>query len=80
MSHSDPSEPTAVKHAHSPINRIEHVFETVVFASRWIHAPIYGGSIVADLLCAYKFLVELWEMVGTSISNKRPSSCWVSWG
>ena len=78
MSHSDPSEPTAVKHAHFPINRIEHMFETVVFASRWIHAPIYGGLIVAELLYAYKFLVELWETVGTPISNKRPSSCWAS--
>lgn len=63
MSHSDPSEPTAVKRAHSPIHRIEHVFETVVFASRWIQAPLYGGLIVAELLYAYKFLVELWEMV-----------------
>ena len=63
MSHSDSSEPTPVKQAHSPINRIEHVFETVVFASRWIQAPLYGGLIVAELLYAYKFLVELWEMV-----------------
>jgi len=38
------------------------VFETVVFASRWIQAPLYGGLIVAELLYAYKFLVELWEM------------------
>ena len=63
MSHSDPSEPTAVKQAHSPISRIEHGFETLVFASRWTQAPLYGGLIVAELLYAYKFLVELWEMV-----------------
>ena len=50
MSHSDNSEPAAVKHAHSPINRIEHVFETVVFASRWIQAPLYGGLSVVELL------------------------------
>lgn len=42
---------------------IEHAFESVVFASRWIQAPLYGGLIVAELLYAYKFLVELWEMV-----------------
>ena len=63
MNHSDPSEPTAVKQSHSPINRIEHGFETLVFASRWIQAPLYGGLIVAELLYAYKFLLELWEMV-----------------
>ena len=50
MSHSDHSEPAAVKHAHSPINRIEHVFETVVFTSRWIQAPLSGGLSVVDLL------------------------------
>ena len=44
-------------------NALEHGFESVVFASRWIQAPLYGGLIVAELLYAYKFLVELWEMV-----------------
>ena len=43
--------------------KIEHAFESIVFASRWIQAPLYGGLIVAELLYAYKFLVELWEMV-----------------
>jgi uncharacterized protein (TIGR00645 family) len=64
VSHSDRSEPTAAKQAPSAIvSRIEHVFETIVFASRWIQAPLYGGLIVAELLYAYKFLFELWEMV-----------------
>ena len=43
-------------------NQIEKAFEAVVFSSRWIQAPLYGGLIVAELLYAYKFLVELWEM------------------
>lgn len=63
MSHSDLIEPAAVKRPHSPGSRVEHVFETIVFASRWIQAPLYGGLIVAELLYAYKFLVELWEMI-----------------
>lgn len=63
MSHSDPSEPAVAGHAPAPINRVEHLFETVVFASRWIQAPLYGGLIVAELLYAYKFLIELWEMI-----------------
>ena len=50
MTHSDHSQPAAVKHGHPPINRIEHVFETVVFASRWIQAPLYGGLSVVELL------------------------------
>ncbi|MDE3051368.1 MAG: YqhA family protein, partial [Nitrospirota bacterium] len=52
-----------MKQDQSSISRVEHVFETVVFASRWIQAPLYGGLIVAELLYAYKFLIELWEMV-----------------
>jgi len=80
VSHSDPSEPTAVKHAHSPINRIEHVFETVMFASRWIQAPLYGGLIVAELLYAYKFFVELWGMIRHINQQQETTSCWVSWG
>ena len=44
-------------------NPVETFFETIVFASRWIQAPLYAGLIVAELLYAYKFLLELWEMV-----------------
>jgi uncharacterized protein (TIGR00645 family) len=45
------------------VSRIEQGFEVIVFASRWIQAPLYGGLIVAELLYAYKFLAELWHMV-----------------
>lgn len=48
---------------HAPLSRAEHLFEVAVFSSRWIQAPLYGGLIIAELLYAYKFLVELWEMV-----------------
>lgn len=60
--HSSSSAPVS-KASHPSGNAIEHVFESAVFASRWIQAPLYGGLIVAELLYAYKFLVELWEMV-----------------
>lgn len=45
------------------ISQFERGFEVVVFASRWIQAPLYGGLIVAEMLYAYKFLTELWHMV-----------------
>ncbi len=47
----------------SASNQAEALFESIVFASRWIQAPLYAGLIVAELLYAYKFLIELWEMV-----------------
>ena len=58
---SSPASPA--KGSHQPSNYLEHLFEVAVFASRWIQAPLYGGLIVAELLYAYKFLIELWEMV-----------------
>ena len=60
--HSSPSHTPAAAQRTTGAH-IEHVFESVVFASRWIQAPLYGGLIVAELLYAYKFLIELWEMV-----------------
>ena len=51
------------KKYYSASNQAEAFFESVVFASRWIQAPLNAGLIVAELLYAYKFLVELWEMV-----------------
>jgi len=61
--YSSPSTVTTQKQISPPSNALERGFESVVFASRWIQAPLYGGLIVAELLYAYKFLVELWEMV-----------------
>ena len=59
-----PSSSTPASKALQPSsNVIERTFEYAVFASRWIQAPLYGGLIVAELLYAYKFLGELWEMV-----------------
>jgi uncharacterized protein (TIGR00645 family) len=58
---SSPASPA--KLSNQPSNYLEHVFEVAVFSSRWIQAPLYAGLIVAELLYAYKFLIELWEMV-----------------
>lgn len=41
------------------MKKIEDIFESIIFASRWIQAPIYGGLIIGSILYTYKFLVEL---------------------
>jgi uncharacterized protein (TIGR00645 family) len=46
-------------------NFIENALERFIFASRWVQAPLYAGLIIASLLYAYKFLVELVHMVLT---------------
>lgn len=47
------------------MKQIENFFEAIIFSSRWIQAPIYGGLIVAAMLYTYKFLVELIHLVAT---------------
>ncbi len=42
---------------------LEGFFEKIIFASRWFQAPMYLGLIVAGVLYAYKFLVELVHLV-----------------
>ena len=45
------------------MKKLESFFEAIIFSSRWIQAPIYGGLIVGALLYTYKFLVELVHLV-----------------
>ncbi|HPI39983.1 MAG TPA: TIGR00645 family protein [Pseudobdellovibrionaceae bacterium] len=47
------------------MKKIETLFENIIFSSRWIQAPIYGGLIIGALLYTYKFLVELIHLVLT---------------
>jgi uncharacterized protein (TIGR00645 family) len=41
------------------MKKVENFLEGLVFASRWIQLPMYLGLVVASVLYAYKFLVEL---------------------
>ena len=43
-------------------NTIENVFEKIIFASRWLQAPLYIGLIVGGILYAYKFIAELIQL------------------
>ena len=38
---------------------IEKIFEKLLFASRWIQAPIYFGLILGSIVYTYKFIIEL---------------------
>ena len=40
-------------------NNLEKRFEKIIFASRWLQAPLYAGLIIGGILYAYKFVVEL---------------------
>lgn len=40
-------------------NKAEIILEKIIFASRWLQAPLYLGLIIGGVLYAYKFTVEL---------------------
>ena len=47
------------------MKKVESIFEKLIFASRWLQAPLYAGLIVGGVLYAYKFLMELIHLLVT---------------
>lgn len=45
--------------------------ETLIFGSRWVQAPLYFGLIVAQVVYAAKFMVELWHLVTSGLVMKE---------
>ncbi len=48
--------------------RWEVALEKLIFASRWFQAPMYAGLIVAGVIYAVKFLIELVHIAQTATS------------
>ncbi|HYG21796.1 MAG TPA: TIGR00645 family protein [Verrucomicrobiae bacterium] len=40
-----------------------------IFLSRWLQAPLYLGLIVAQAVYVYRFLLELWHLLGFALFN-----------
>jgi uncharacterized protein (TIGR00645 family) len=59
---SDPAKPRR-----NPFNRL-------IFASRWLQAPLYAGLIVAQCVYVYQFLVELWHLVTVAFGHAAPAA------
>ena len=53
----------AASPAETLLRRVEGIFERLLFASRWIAAPIYIGLAVALLLVLAKFVVMVVDLV-----------------
>jgi uncharacterized protein (TIGR00645 family) len=43
-----------------------------IFLSRWLQAPLYVGLIVAQAVYVYRFLVELWHLIGFALLGHSP--------
>jgi len=44
------------------MKRVESFFENMLFASRWIMAPVYFGLVVAMFILLFKFAKELFDL------------------
>jgi len=45
---------------------VENSVEYIVFASRWLQAPLYLGLIIVQSIYTYKFIVELIHIIGSA--------------
>ncbi len=60
--------------ARSPARR-QSVLSQTIFLSRWLQAPLYLGLIVAQVVYVYRFLVELWHLIGfAALGHAAPAS------
>lgn len=56
------------------MKQIEHFFEYLLFASRWLLAPFFFGLVLAILALLYKFGKALFLMIGSVLdgTNAQP--------
>ncbi len=45
---------------------------SLIFLSRWLQAPLYLGLIVAQGVYVYRFLLELWHLIGFALLGHPP--------
>lgn len=45
--------------------------ENLIFASRWLQAPLYLGLIIAQCVYVYQFLVELWHLITIAFQSSH---------
>ena len=43
-----------------------------IFLSRWLQAPLYLGLILAQAVYVYRFLLELWHLIGFALLGHEP--------
>ena len=50
----------------------KHTLASFIFLSRWLQAPLYFGLIAAQAVYVYRFLLELWHLIGFALLNHAP--------
>jgi uncharacterized protein (TIGR00645 family) len=52
--------------------RSKRTLASFIFLSRWLQAPLYLGLIVAQAVYVYRFLLELWHLIGFALLSHAP--------
>lgn len=47
---------------------------TLIFASRWLQAPLYFGLVVSQIVYVVQFLKELWHLIDYAINPSHVPS------
>jgi uncharacterized protein (TIGR00645 family) len=50
-----------------------NVLAGMIFFSRWLQAPLYFGLIVAQGVYVWRFMLELWHLIGFSFFGHPPT-------
>lgn len=72
LSESSSIPPPSVQSGSRRTKRFEQSIEHFIFASRWLQAPLFLGLIVASLLYAIRFLMELVKLIPAMIFAPEP--------
>jgi uncharacterized protein (TIGR00645 family) len=57
---------------HPPQPPYKRALGSLIFLSRWLQAPLYLGLIVAQAVYVYRFLLELWHLIGFALFGHPP--------
>ena len=57
-----------------PAPESKRTLASFIFLSRWLQAPLYIGLIVAQAVYVYRFLLELWHLIGFALLGHPPSA------
>jgi uncharacterized protein (TIGR00645 family) len=58
-----------------PHPQSKRTLASFIFLSRWFQAPLYLGLIVAQAVYVYRFLLELWHLIGFALfDHAAPAS------
>jgi uncharacterized protein (TIGR00645 family) len=56
------------------LSRSKRTLASLIFLSRWLQAPLYLGLIAAQTVYVYRFLLELFHLIGFSLFGEEPSA------